>query len=986
MQKRFACNSSRAVALALWLCRAAVALAFLVVPCLAQEQTDLEGRPVVVVRILDESGRTLEENPGTSALKAGAAYDSLAVRESLRALYATGRFAEIRAAAAILPEGVRVDFVVRQNLFFNRVQVQGLPGDRMVSRALAALQLNLGEVFNGEKVIESLGRLNDTMRDEGYYEARLSHQLGAHPETRQMDVVVRVELGPRARIGAIQLTNGTSYSGKEILGKSRLRQGQRLSPRRLERAGERVRTFLSKKSLLGAHVSLRRGTYDLQAHSLPLEMEVVAGLRVRVELTGASVPERQVRQLVPIYQEGAVDEDLLQEGRRNLRNYFEREGHFDATVTVAQHEDKEKGQSVIVYTVDRGLRRRLVGVEFKGNRYFSNSTLREQLTIRPVAFADRGRFSRRALADDEAGLQQLYIANGFQNAVVHSEIVGKYKGKDENLFVRFLISEGAQARVADLLIEGAHALGAETLYGVSSSTPGQPYSELIVSGDRDNILATYFNEGFPDARFEARVEPGAEPGRMKLVYHITEGPQTRITRHFISGNEFTRPSVIERQLLIEPPEPLRQGEIVESQRRLYNLGIFSRVQIAPQNPSGTERDKTLVVLVDEAKRYTVAYGAGIEFQRLGSGDDPVSGAFRASPRGLFEISKSNFAGRAHVLSFKVRASTLQGRALVSYSVPSFLGRPKVNFLFTALADKTRDVRTFTSQRYEAGMQVEHQASRFTSFLYRYSFRRVLVDPDSLRIDPQQIPLFSQPTRISGFGMTWIRDRRDHPAEAQKGYFHTIDAGVNGKRLGSSASFFRLFAQNSTFHRVSRNLLFARSTRFGFQEPFKDTSPVEIPLPERFFAGGGNTLRGLGLNQAGPRDTSTGFPVGGLAMLVFNNELRFPMRLPKLGDQVGGAIFYDGGNVFSRVGRITFRTEPASPALLNYFSHTIGFGLRYGTPIGPVRVDLGYNLNPARFELCAPSATPTLPRCPAGQALTTQRLPRFQFFFNIGSIF
>jgi len=323
---------------------------------------------------------------------------------------------------------------------------------------------------------------------------------------------------------------------------------------------------------------------------------------------------------------------------------------------------------------------------------------------------------------------------------------------------------------------------------------------------------------------------------------------------------------------------------------------------------------------------------------------------------------------------------------VSYTVPSYFGRREFSLLLTGFADRTRDVRTFTSTRYEASVQLAQTPTPFTSFLYRYSFRRVLVDAATLKVSPDQIPLFSQPTKISSFGASWIRDRRDSPADATRGTFNTVDLSMAGRAIGSSATFLRFFIQNSSYHPFGRVLVFARSTRIGIEEPLGDSNAFDIPLPERFFAGGGSSLRGLGLNQAGPRDAKTGFPLGGLAMLLFNQEVRFPMRLPFLRVPLGGAVFYDAGNVFSRSNRITFRLRPPSPTDLNYFSHSIGMGFRYATPVGPVRLDLGYQLNPARFEFCENSATPTVPRCPAGQAVRTARLPRFQFFFAIGPSF
>jgi outer membrane protein assembly factor BamA len=150
----------------------------------------------------------------------------------------------------------------------------------------------------------------------------------------------------------------------------------------------------------------------------------------------------------------------------------------------------------------------------------------------------------------------------------------------------------------------------------------------------------------------------------------------------------------------------------------------------------------------------------------------------------------------------------------------------------------------------------------------------------------------------------------------------------------------------------------------------------IPLPERFFAGGATSLRGFGLNEAGPRDPCTGFPIGGLALLVFNQELRFPMKLPYIGSRLGGTLFYDGGNVYSDLTHITVAWKPSSTSNLNYFSHTVGFGLRYPTPVGPVRVDFGWQINPAQYQATIPPST--------GQQFF--RLPHFEFSFNIGPVF
>ncbi len=963
----------------------------------AEQIARWEGRPVAEVRVVSDSGELVAQNPPDLPLSAGHAYDSEAARASLRKLFASGNYADLREEIQEVPGGLRVDYVARRNLYISVVRIEGLKEPPSESKAFAALRLNAGEAFRESELKDALARLADALRDDGLYEAQLRVESLPDPPTHQMSLIVHLTPGRRARTGAITLQNTSPFANEELLKQAKLKPGEEFNSRKLQRATDRLRNYLIKQDYFGARANLHRGTYDASSNTVPLALEVVAGSRVRVEVTGAKIPAKELKKRVPIYTEGTVDPDLLLEGRRELRDYFERQGYFevsvDYTVALAQPPGKKAEgppEQLITYSVNRGPQQRLVGLSFEGNKYFDKQSLRERLSIQAAAYASPGRFSQRLLDSDAATIRDLYLANGFMQAAVTAQIERNYHGKENNLFVHFRVEEGQQTLVGKLTMEGNHALKENQLLGVTGSAPGQPYSTFNVTADRDNILALYYNEGFPEAQFSVKVEELPATGnhpRVALTYSITEGTQIHVTQVFLSGFEHTRRGVIAREVQVEPGEPLREGDVIETQRRLYNVNIFSRVTVAAQNAAGADPNKAVEVVVEEAKRYTLAYGAGVEVQRLGgAGSGATAGAFEASPRLTLELAKANLTGRGDTLSFKVRASTIQGRALASYTASNVFNKPAFSFQATVFADKSRDVTTFTSTRYEGSLQLAQHISRATSILYRFTYRRVSVDPNSLHIAPEQIPLFSQPTLVSEFGTTWVRDRRDNPADATQGTFNSLDFSLAGKPIGSSASFARIFFQNSTFHRLGSKLVFARAVRFGVQQTLGNTLSTEIPLPERFFAGGGASLRGFGLNQAGPRDPVTGFPVGGQAMLVFNQELRFPMRLPKLGSKLGGAVFYDGGNVFSRVGTITFRTTPSSISQsngeLSYFAHTVGFGFRYATPIGPVRVDLAYQLNSAQFIT---SCTIGNPGCSStGTQLT--RLPHFQFFFNLGDVF
>ena len=1016
-------------------------------PCVGQ--TGASEPPVVSVRLVRKDGTVVKDNPAGLPVETGKPLNRAQVALSLRVLYKSGDYANLWAETTPVDGGVRLDFVAEENLYFNQLILQGLLEPPSEASAAAAMQIQLGDVYRKEKLEAAVGRLEEILEDEGLYQAQVKTELQANERTHQIDVIVHVTPGTRARVSEVQLTNSTEYADSEILSRLKMKPGTSITNARIQKGTARIRKFLAKKGHLSGRAAVRRGIYAAAKNTVPLTLDVTEGPRVKVDVQGAKFSGGDLKRLLPIYQEGGVDADLLEEGRKNLRERLERQGYFDATVDydTATHDVKEKGKNgwqgseeVITYTVVRGDRHKLIGIEIKGNKYFDTELLRSRMTVYQAAFGSRGKFSRRLLEADRQSMETTYKGSGFLDAHVEAEILDDYKGRKGDIYARFNVSEGTQTRVASLTIKGNNAFTDEELEGRLASTPGQPYSELNVGSDRANVLALYYNEGYPEATLRAVVEDvdakkdentaaqadeGKKKGEadfkeVKVTYHIEEGPQTRVRNVLVSGYVHTRQGVIRRQIQVKSNAPLRQGEVVDTQRRLYNLGVFNRVTVAPQNPTGSNPDKDVVALVEEAKRYTLAYGGGFEVQRLASTSDPTGGSVQAAPRGILEISKLNLTGRADTLSLKLRGSTLQGRALLGYSSPNTFGSPNFSFQATAYFEKTRDINTFNETRYEGSLQLTEQASPRTTLLYRYSFRKILVS--DLKILPEQVPLFQQPTLVSQFGLSWVRDRRDNPADATKGTLNSLDFGLADTYFGSSASFVRFLYQNSSYHPIKRRFSFARSIRFGVLNPYRETvslafpapdcanpptptlpaCPIVIPLPERFFAGGGTSLRGFALNQAGPRD-KTGFPVGGQAMLVLNQEFRFPMRLPYFGTSLGGALFYDGGNVYSRASRISFRSSLPKPTFdtsatpqcltncsneLNYFAHTIGLGIRYATPVGPIRIDLGYQLNRPFFQeaIPCPSGSTTTTCVPGSLGFQSARLPRFQIFFNLGAPF
>src|SRR5437870_192903 len=225
---------------------------------------------IAAIRIVKEDGQVLSDAPSGIAVETGKALDRGKIADSLRTLYRTGDYEDLKAVVTPVADGVRLDFVVRENLFFNEVRIEGLTAPPSEASAAAAMQLTLGQTYRQSAVNEALERLRETLHDEGLYQAEVSAETLPHPVTHQMDVVVRVKPGPRARVGNIQLKNGTEYRDAEILSRLKMKAGSEITSARLQKGKDRVRKFLVKKGHLSARAGVHQGNYDASKYTVPL--------------------------------------------------------------------------------------------------------------------------------------------------------------------------------------------------------------------------------------------------------------------------------------------------------------------------------------------------------------------------------------------------------------------------------------------------------------------------------------------------------------------------------------------------------------------------------------------------------------------------------------------------------------------------------------------------------------------------------------------
>ncbi|HEY4978368.1 MAG TPA: POTRA domain-containing protein, partial [Candidatus Acidoferrum sp.] len=392
----------------------------------AEQLGSVSGPAVVAVRLVKEDGSRLGALPVGISVEVGKPLDADQVAASLRVLYQTGAYANLRAVKYPEAGGVRLDFIATENLYINQVIVEGLTAPPTDSSAVAAMQLSLGQTYRKADIDDAVTRLNDALQEEGLYQATVKIEEHANQQTHQIDIIAHVNSGPRVRLSKIELLNNTEYTDGFLLSRFKVKTGRELTVARVRAGEERIRKYLEKKGHLSARVSGRRGEYKQADNSISLTVDVTEGPRVLVQVEGAKFSKNELKKLVPIYQEGSVDTDLLEEGKRNVREKMEREGYFDASVNYSTAEQEvtapnsgwKGSQETITYKVDRGARHKLLRIEFQGNRYFSTSLLRGRLNILPSSWAVRPKFSRRLLENDAQSMRGLYAANGFLSAKV----------------------------------------------------------------------------------------------------------------------------------------------------------------------------------------------------------------------------------------------------------------------------------------------------------------------------------------------------------------------------------------------------------------------------------------------------------------------------------------------------------------------------------------------------------------------------------------
>jgi outer membrane protein insertion porin family len=951
-----------------------------------------EGQRIVNIRF-DPPAQPVDSDDLNRLLtwKAGDELRLADVSAAIKRLYATGSYSSIDVDTEPVTGGVELVIRTTEQWFIGPVEVHGKVNPPPSQGQLAsAAQLDLGQPFNDDDIQTALQGMRQLLERNGLYGAQITPKIERDPAHQEVSITFQLEAGKRARMTSPVIEGDTKLPAPQVAAAAKYKGWFRWRPATAANVQTGVRDILKKygkKDRLTASVTLEKREYLAPINRIRPTIQANGGPVVKITAEEAKISKGTLKKYVPVFEEQSVNNDLLVSGARNLRDYFQFQGYFDVQVDfkiTTPSPDREN----IVYRIGLGTRHRVAAVAIKGAHYFRSSDIRVHLYTRTAGFIRlrHGRYSEDFAKRDEASISALYRDNGFRDVKVTASTVDNYQGRKGAVGVTFTIQEGPQFLVSAIEVNGLNLPQRSQILSQLSSAAGQPYSETNIASDRDYILLACQTAGYPNATFQSHSSPAPGDNQMSVQYDIAEGSLQTVRDVVITGLHETRQRLIKPSIQLKPGDPLSWVAMGDMQRKLYNLGVFEDVDMAIQDPDGDMQNKYVLYHLTESPRYSMAVGLGAQVARFGGSQyslDSPSGTTGFAPDFDLELSRLNLWGLGQSLNFKGLYSTLDRHVSLEYLIPRIHNEEGRNLSFTALYDNTRDVLTYTATTYQGTLQYSKKLSKPSTLVLRYTWRDSVVNQDTLKINPLLIPLYSQPSHVAQIGASLIQDRRDDKTNPRSGFYNTVDIDLADDYFGGDKNFLRFLGRSSyykTFHGV---YTLASNTEFGVIKSFSlghgFIPSTYIPLPDRFYGGGDSSDRAFPYDQAGPRDPLTGFPIGGNALLFHSTELRFPL----IGDNIGGVVFHDMGNIYSGLSEISFGVHQHGLGDFDYMSHAVGFGVTYRTPLGPVRIDLAYSINPPTFnglqgtyqQLVLNQATPAI-----------QSVSHFQFFFTIGQAF
>lgn len=896
----------------------------------AEDPPELWGRKVVSLAFRGDAPVPEGVLTRLTDMAPGATFGEAAVRASFRNLFATGRFADLALEAAPSGDGVALVVVYAASPRIASVSMR-VPRVPDLGRLRDALSIAPGDRWSPGRPAAIDRTVLRHLRERGFFDGKVVVDVSAGPD--DTSVALRIDVGAGRRYVAAPPDFGgvaVPLEPAAVVKASKLRSGKPWLEDTAREDGARLETRLREAGFGRAEVRYEGPVLDVRAGRAAPRYQVYVGPRVVVMVSGAK-PKEVLRHPDSPWQTGEpADEDALRRLANGLKRGYQEQGFARARVDLKTETTAAEEQ--VEFTIEKGERQAIHKVDLLGRSSLPESDLREILRTRPRGFLSGGRFVDKDAEQDRESIAAAYRAAGYVEAHVARPLVSA-GDPPYTLDVAFPIEEGLRAIVGSRSIVGASAIAPTELLGLLSVRDGEPYSQAAVDRDLNRLRSHYAESGFAEARVDVSVTialgPPPESNRATVIFTVTEGERTTFGKTVVRGLRKTKHAAVRRAVAWKEGEPFSLSKLLQTRQNLARLGIFDRIDTAPFPADPALGARSVILDLAESRPWTLLYGVGGEYDQ---GASP-----RLNPRVSFSATYANLFGQAVAASLDARWSR-RDRRVVGTLRTQPLFDAQIPFAITAFQARVENRNPeYTIDRSGAFLEASKNFGVAKTIL-RYQYE--LVEPNA-KVDGilSSLERQNQRIKISSVGPALALDGRDDPIDPRKGYLVFLEGKWAFPVFNADAHFLKGFLQAATYAPWGKTVLTA-SVRVGAIEPLDacnaELNPGclpnrEIPIAERFFAGGRSSHRAFSLDALGieGRSLRDGAGVGGGGLLVFNAEWRLP---------IAGEL---GMTVFSDIGQVWAGWRDIGVTDLRYGA---GLGLRYRTPFGPVRLEYGLKLD------------------------------------------
>ena len=637
-----------------------------------------------------------------------------------------------------------------------------------------------------------------------------------------------------------------------------------------------------------------------------------------------AVKEEKLRAEINIKEEEMLDNARLVRDLTTIRKYYESKGFQLASVDYDLEVDRVANKAKVKFIINEKQRIRVKSIDFTGNFSIPDKQLKKLMVTKTqfLFFLQPGYYKAEEFEADIERMVAYYKDKGYLDVTVTPNFV--YNADGTEMYIEIIIDEGKEYLVEKIQITGVNRFPADEVYDLLKLERLGSFSESVVAEDIINIQQYYYDRGHMDCEVDIDKSLDPSTGNINVAYLITEGELIYVDKVRIQGNTKTKDVVIRRELRAYPGEPFRGAEIRRSKERLYNLGYFEEV-VFDTEPGSAPDKKDLVVTVKETKTGELSFGGGY------SSVDKLIGFVQVNQRNFDAANFPTFTGGGQILNLRAELGNVRQNYIVSWTDPWIMGYPLLfGFdVYRTEHDKTKDIGYLISEE-RVGGDIR-LGKEFTDHFRVDSMYKIE------RIDISDVSDTASQAIKDEEGNKWISrgllsckyDTRDNVFTPTRGFILGGSLENAGGFLGGDKDFVKYGLYGNTYVSfIDNKVVLELASSLSFADSYGDTD--KVPIFERYYAGGGNSIRGYKERHVGPRDGATNEPIGGNSRLLSSAEVTFPL-VEKV---IKGAVFVDGGEVW----------EEISDTFSSNLKFGTGVGARVKTPIGPVKLDYGWPLS------------------------------------------